>query len=82
MAGDIFGEANFPQQLQVGDRLTIKDSAGYTMVKLNWFNGLKMPSIYYKRIASDDVNGTRIEGKIETLNQFDYQDFKATLGQD
>ncbi|MGC3836873.1 hypothetical protein ACPSKX_23130 [Moritella viscosa] len=68
LAGDIFGEANFPQQLQV--------------VKLNWFNGLKMPSIYYKRIASDDVNGTRVEGKIETLNQFDYQDFKATLGQD
>ena len=46
------------------------------MVKLNWFNGLKMPSIYYKRVGSNGV-----EGKIETLNQFNYQDFKATLGQ-
>jgi len=82
LAGDIFGEANFPQALQVGDRLTIKDSAGYTMVKLNWFNGLKMPSIYYKRVGSDGVDGKHVEGKIETLNQFDYQDFKATLGQD
>jgi len=46
------------------------DSAGYTMVKLNWFNGLKMPSIYYQRTT----------GKIELLNAFSYQDFKASLG--
>lgn len=71
LAGDVFGEANFKQPLQVGDRITVKDSAGYTMVKLNWFNGLKMPSIHFKRTSGD----------IETLNQFGYADFKATLGQ-
>ena len=70
LAGDIFGEAKFPQPLQIGDRLTIKDSAGYTMVKLNWFNGLRMPNIYYKRV----------NGEIDTLNQFNYRDFKASLG--
>lgn len=70
LAGDVFGEANFKQPLQVGDRITIKDSAGYTMVKLNWFNGLKMPSIHFQRSNGD----------IETLNQFGYHDFKATLG--
>lgn len=70
LAGDVFGEAFFSQPLAVGDRLTIKDSAGYTMVKLNWFNGLKMPSIYYRRL----------NGAIETLNEFDYQDFKSSLG--
>ena len=70
LAGDVFGEANFNQPLQIGDRITVKDSAGYTMVKLNWFNGLKMPSIHFKRTSGD----------IETLNQFGYDDFKATLG--
>lgn len=70
LAGDIFAEARFSEPLRVGDQLTIKDSAGYTMVKLNWFNGLRMPGIYYQRC----------NGAIETLNRFDYQDFKASLG--
>ena len=33
LAGDIFGEARFPQPLKVGDRISIADAAGYTMVK-------------------------------------------------
>jgi carboxynorspermidine decarboxylase len=71
LAGDQFCETQFEQPLQIGQKLRILDSAGYTMVKLNWFNGLKMPSIYYKRA----------DGKIELLNSFDYQDYKASLGQ-
>ncbi|WP_094752144.1 carboxynorspermidine decarboxylase [Psychromonas sp. CD1] len=70
LAGDQFCEAQFDRPLQIGQKLHLLDSAGYTMVKLNWFNGLKMPSIYFKRI----------DGSIETLNTFSYQDFKATLG--
>ena len=45
LAGDIFGEFDFPAPLAIGDRLSIADAAGYTMVKKNWFNGVKMPSI-------------------------------------
>lgn len=69
LAGDQFCVANFDQPLKVGQRLHIMDSAGYTMVKLNWFNGLRMPSVYCRRS----------NGKIQLLNEFDYQDFKRSL---
>src|SRR5690606_32321975 len=50
LAGDIFGEFQFEKPLQVGDRISIQDAAGYTMVKKNWFNGVNMPSIAIKRL--------------------------------
>ncbi|MEZ8029875.1 carboxynorspermidine decarboxylase [Enterovibrio norvegicus] len=71
LAGDQFCVANFDEPLSIGQRLHISDSAGYTMVKLNWFNGLRMPSIYCQRSS----------GEIQLLNEFDYQDFKRTLSQ-
>ena len=70
LAGDQFCETQFEKPLQIGQKLHLLDSAGYTMVKLNWFNGLKMPSIYFERINGD----------IEVLNEFGYEDFKNTLG--
>ncbi|MEH6454340.1 MAG: carboxynorspermidine decarboxylase [Psychromonas sp.] len=70
LAGDQFCETQFEVPLEIGQKLHLLDSAGYTMVKLNWFNGLKMPSIYYQRVNGD----------IEMLNEFSYQDFKASLG--
>jgi len=70
LAGDQFCETQFEQPLQTGQKLHLLDSAGYTMVKLNWFNGLKMPSIYFEKV----------DGEIELLNEFGYEDFKATLG--
>ena len=70
LAGDQFCETQFAQPLQIGQKLHLMDSAGYTMVKLNWFNGLKMPSIYFQRSNS----------KIELLNEFGYNDFKGSLG--
>ncbi|MCG9787456.1 carboxynorspermidine decarboxylase [Vibrio mediterranei] len=69
LAGDQFCEAKFDEPLEVEQRLHIMDSAGYTMVKLNWFNGLKMPSIYCERS----------NGQIEKLNEFGYDDFKSSL---
>ena len=70
LAGDQFCETQFEKPLQIGQKLHLLDSAGYTMVKLNWFNGLKMPSIYFERVNGD----------IEVLNEFGYEDFKNTLG--
>lgn len=69
LAGDQFCEAKFDEPLQIGQKLHIMDSAGYTMVKLNWFNGLKMPTVYCERITGD----------IEKLNEFDYSDFQRSL---
>lgn len=71
LAGDQFCETQFEQPLKIGQKLHLLDSAGYTMVKLNWFNGLKMPSIYCERVTGD----------LEKLNEFGYDDFKRSLSQ-
>jgi len=69
LAGDIFGEFRFPSELKPGDRLSIQDAAGYTMVKKNWFNGVAMPGI-----AIREKDGT-----ITSVTTFDYEDYAASL---
>ncbi|NVK33706.1 MAG: carboxynorspermidine decarboxylase [Rhodobacteraceae bacterium] len=69
LAGDIFGEFKFPEPIRPGDRLSIQDAAGYTMVKKNWFNGVKMPSIAVKEL----------DGTTNLVRSFDYQDFASAL---
>ncbi|WP_435256921.1 carboxynorspermidine decarboxylase [Thioclava sp. FR2] len=70
LAGDIFGEFTFPNRLSVGDRLSISDAAGYTMVKKNWFNGVKMPSIVVREL----------DGSLTVAREFGYADFEGNLG--
>ncbi len=70
LAGDLFGEYDFKTPLQIGDQIHFSDAAGYTMVKMNWFNGLKMPSIIIKRL----------NGQYDTVKAFSYNDFKQNLG--
>jgi carboxynorspermidine decarboxylase len=69
LAGDIFGEFQFEKPLQIGDRLSFQDAAGYTMVKKSWFNGVKMPSIAVKQL----------DGRIELIKSFGYEDFVQAL---
>ncbi|AUH32914.1 carboxynorspermidine decarboxylase [Paracoccus tegillarcae] len=69
LAGDIFGDARFPEALAVGDRISIADAAGYTMVKKNWFNGVAMPAI---AIREED-------GTIREVRRFSYDDYKGSL---
>jgi carboxynorspermidine decarboxylase len=69
LAGDIFGEFAFPNPLKPGDRLSIKDAAGYTMVKKNWFNGVQMPAI-----AIRELDGTE-----RIVRAFTYEDFATAL---
>ena len=69
LAGDLFGSACFQKPLQAGDTLRIADAAGYTMVKKNWFNGVRMPAIVIKRL----------DGRIEQVRRFDYHDYKSSL---
>ena len=69
LAGDIFGEFRFDRELQVGDRLSFIDAAGYTMVKKNWFNGVKMPSIAVRQL----------NGEVELVREFGYDDFESGL---
>lgn len=69
LAGDIFGEFNFDSPLEPGSRISIQDAAGYTMVKKNWFNGVRMPAI-----AIRDLNGD-----IRLVREFGYQDYVDSL---
>jgi len=41
LAGDIIGEYFFGHELKIGDRLTIEDAIGYTIVKQTTFNGIE-----------------------------------------
>ncbi|MEN3432670.1 carboxynorspermidine decarboxylase [Brucella melitensis] len=69
LAGDIFGEFTFDKPLAIGDRLSFEDAAGYTMVKKNWFNGVKMPAIAVREL----------DGTVKLVREFDYADFEGSL---
>ena len=69
LAGDAFGEFRFQSPLRVGDRLSIQDAGGYTMVKKNWFNGLQMPSIAVREL----------DGTIRLIRSFPYADYVNSL---
>lgn len=69
LAGDIFGEFTFEQPLQVGDRLSFIDAAGYTMVKKNWFNGVQMPAIAVREL----------DGSVNLVREFTFDDFVDSL---
>ncbi|NYT22519.1 carboxynorspermidine decarboxylase [Alcaligenaceae bacterium] len=69
LAGDIFGEGRFKAPLRVGDRISIGDAAGYTMVKKNWFNGVNMPSIALKEA----------DGSVRVVREFSFDDYVGSL---
>ena len=68
LAGDVIGEYSFDHKIKEGDRLVFEDMAIYSMVKNNTFNGMPLPSVYWK------------EGDRYTLwKSFTYEDFKSRL---
>jgi carboxynorspermidine decarboxylase len=69
LAGDVFGEFKFPDDLKIGDRISFQDAAGYTMVKKNWFNGVNMPAIAIKEL----------DGTIRTVREFGFEDYQQSL---
>ena len=69
LAGDIFGNYALDKVLKIGDEVRIADTAGYTMVKKNWFNGVPMPSIAVRRV----------NGAIDLVRNFGYEDYVGSL---
>lgn len=69
LAGDEFGVYDLAAPLTVGDTVRFADTAGYTMVKTNWFNGISMPSIAVRRL----------DGTVELVREFTYADFVGHL---
>jgi len=69
LAGDIMGDYSFDTPLKVGDRIIFEDQMHYTMVKATTFNGIQLPSIAIERV----------DGTIEVIREFGYEDFKNRL---
>ncbi|HWK13765.1 MAG TPA: carboxynorspermidine decarboxylase [Rhizobiaceae bacterium] len=69
LAGDIFGTFRFREPLKAGDRISIQDAAGYTMVKKNWFNGVQMPAIAIRES----------DGSIRKVREFTFADYEQSL---
>lgn len=69
LAGDHFGNYRFAHPVEVGQRLNFTNVAGYSMVKKNYFNGIKMPAIYHKTI----------NGELRRVTAPSYEDFRDAL---
>lgn len=69
LAGDVFGTYSFRSRLKIGQIIKFSDAAGYTMVKKNWFNGLRMPAIAVKRL----------DGSIDLVRRFNYREYVQSL---
>ncbi len=69
LAGDIMGDYSFDTPLQIGDKVIFEDQMHYTMVKATTFNGIKLP----------DIAIERLNGEIEIVREFGYEDFKERL---
>jgi len=69
LAGDIMGDYSFDTPLQIGDKIIFEDQMHYTMVKATTFNGIKLPCIAIERLNGD----------IEVVREFGYEDFKERL---
>ncbi len=64
-AGDIWGDYSFPKPLKRGEHIIFLDTAPYSMVKNNTFNGIPMPTL----AIYDKKNGLIIK------KQYDYDSF-------
>ena len=69
LAGDIIGDYSFDCEIRIGDRLCFLNTAIYSMVKNNTFNGIQLPGI---AAISED-------GDYRLIKSFDYHDFKNRL---
>ena len=61
LAGDIFGEYSFKEDLEVGSLIVFQDVGAYSIVKMNQFNGISTPQII--------IDDFPIEKILEALHQ-------------
>ncbi len=70
LAGDFISEYSFNEPLKVGSKVIFEDMIHYTMVKTTMFNGVTHPSYAIRKL----------DGNIEVVRHFGYEDFKGRLG--
>ena len=68
-AGDTFGEYYLNKKLEIGDVIVFEDTASYTMVKNNIFNGISFPNLYVI-----DINKN-----LEKVKNYGYDIFKMII---
>jgi carboxynorspermidine decarboxylase len=69
LAGDIMGDYSFDTPLEIGNKVIFEDQMHYTMVKATTFNGINLPAIAIQRL----------DGSIEVVKEFGYEEFKRRL---
>ena len=69
LSGDFMGSWRFDHELEVGEEIVLEDMIHYTTVKTNMFNGITHPSIAVRRI----------DGRVETLREFGYEDYRDRM---
>jgi carboxynorspermidine decarboxylase len=65
LLGDIFGKYKFKEPLNIGQRLVFINTGDYSIVKNTFFNGIKKPNVYIKKI----------DGNIELIREYSYSDY-------
>lgn len=69
LSGDFSGPWSFDHELREGDRIVFEDMIHYTMVKTNFFNGVKHPSLGILKPG----------GEFRMVREFGYSDYKNKL---
>lgn len=69
LAGDLFGNYRFAEPVAIGQELRFSNVGGYSIVKKNFFNGIKMPSICHKPRGAD----------VRLVRRSTYEDFRDAL---
>lgn len=69
LSGDFMSYWKFDHELQIGENIIFEDMLHYTTVKTNTFNGISHPSIGI----------VHLDGKLEILRKFDYEDYKNRM---
>ena len=70
LAGDIFGKYKFKTLPNLGDKIIFLDQAHYSLVKTNFFNGIKHPDI----VLWDSQKDT-----FDIVKSFSYSDFEMRM---
>ena len=65
LAGDIFGNYFLDRKLKIGSQVIFSKVGSYSLVKANWFNGIKLPDIY-------SYEGEQNLRKLKTYSFSDY----------
>lgn len=64
LAGDVFGEYQFDDEIKIGDKIIFQHVGAYSLIKASRFNGYPLPTVY--QLSA---------GELSLLKQDSYRDF-------